>query len=669
MDYPVVRTARSPNLDTMPFDIVYEILSWLDYLDYINLGRVSRTLYSLLQNDLLAKRVIEAYFLHTREAQLAAKGCLSFRDALGWLVDVREAVALANPYSVAIVAHAATFLYQGGVLCYVSANEIRVWNVHHAEPMEQVLNVRKALRRIVPGFARAEDLGAQIELGLLYYSMGMVAMVVEMQGEQPSLIVLDVTPRGHRRRKGGRVRFARQLTSTRRLFVRHNESYIFYGVYSRVGTDGDPQWTIEWADLRAGYRGPPAKPIILRNFPGSDIGQSVCFELFKDRLYAVTNRMDSNEDELHWVSYYEWTCIEPDPNVRRPRIHRVWRRNHKEGPIMETWTDMFLREDEKTGEIQIYECRREWLHEASDSTRTCYITPLKESQSVTVGGSDESLSSTFGSISFESPGSNGSDDSRVPEQSERRQPHGEREDPLSDLGIGLQRLDKFVHSDYNPGATCPRYDFILARTRFRTYNASASTFMDLVDDSPVPASSSSPSGRLRVRICSRKQLGSSVATSKSSTASGFSSDNRYVSRGTRLWPPDDAPPEIFKLVSPGGSTSVVQAAADERSLVYSVDVGRHQVLVLVSFDPKIKLKSMRPLKNSSTSSSSSSPPSENAPRTPTACPANDCPKVIKVGDRWATPLESARIEASQLQPTIRTEPAMHLILDQGIWLR
>lgn len=59
MNYPVVLTTRSPNLDTMPFDVVYEILSWLDYLDYINLGRVSRTLYSLLQNDLLAKRLIK----------------------------------------------------------------------------------------------------------------------------------------------------------------------------------------------------------------------------------------------------------------------------------------------------------------------------------------------------------------------------------------------------------------------------------------------------------------------------------------------------------------------------------------------------------------------------------------------------------------------------------
>lgn len=601
---------------------------------------------------------LEAYFLHTREAQLATKGCVSYRHALGWLVDVREAVALANPYSAAIVAHAATFLYQGGVLCYVFANEIRIWDVHHAEPMERVLNIRKALRRIVPGFARAEELGAQIELGLLHYSMGMVSMVVEMQGEQPSLIVLDVTPKGHKRRKGGRVRFARQLTSTRRLFVRHNESYIFYGVYSRVGTDGYPQWTIEWADLRAGYQGPPAKPIILSNFPGSDIGQSVCFELFRDRLYAVTNRMDSNEDELHWVSYYEWTCIEPDPNVRRPRIHRVWRRNHKEGPIMETWTDMFLRENEKTGEIHIYECRREWLHGASDSTRTCYITPLKESQSVTVGGTDELLSSTFGSVSLESSGPNGSDDSRVAEGSERRQSHGERDDPLS--GIGLQRLDKFVHSEYSPGATCPRYDFILARTRFRTYNASASTFMDLVDDSPVPASSSSPSGRLRVRICSRKQLGSCVATSKSSAASGFSSDNRYVSRGTKLWPPDDAPPEIFKLVSPGGSTNVIQAAADERSLIYSVDIGDHKALVLISFDPKIKLSSMRPLNKAS---------SGDTPRTAMACPTKTCPKAIKVGDRWVAALESVGVEASQSQPTIRTEPAMHLNLDQGIWLR
>lgn len=82
MDYPVVRTARSPNLDTMPFDIVYEILSWLDYLDYINLGRVSRTLYSLLQNDLLAKRVIEV-----RNLRIVALSKRPTKQKKGNLVD------------------------------------------------------------------------------------------------------------------------------------------------------------------------------------------------------------------------------------------------------------------------------------------------------------------------------------------------------------------------------------------------------------------------------------------------------------------------------------------------------------------------------------------------------------------------------------------------------
>lgn len=47
------------SLYSLPYDLVYQVVTDLDYIDYIHLSRTNRTLYSLLQNDLLAKRSIE----------------------------------------------------------------------------------------------------------------------------------------------------------------------------------------------------------------------------------------------------------------------------------------------------------------------------------------------------------------------------------------------------------------------------------------------------------------------------------------------------------------------------------------------------------------------------------------------------------------------------------
>lgn len=112
---------------------------------------------------------------------------ISFREAIGRLYDRREAVSLANPYSVAIIAHAKTFLYQHGVLCYIDNNYIRILDIHRAEKTEQIWNIKYTLNRI---FQQSDDYA---ELSLLHYCAGVLAILVYMN-ELPWLIVLDITP-------------------------------------------------------------------------------------------------------------------------------------------------------------------------------------------------------------------------------------------------------------------------------------------------------------------------------------------------------------------------------------------------------------------------------------------------------------------------------------------
>lgn len=46
-------------LDALPYDIVYQIVSQLDCFDFNHLARVNRWCYAILQNDYLAKRSIK----------------------------------------------------------------------------------------------------------------------------------------------------------------------------------------------------------------------------------------------------------------------------------------------------------------------------------------------------------------------------------------------------------------------------------------------------------------------------------------------------------------------------------------------------------------------------------------------------------------------------------
>lgn len=47
------------NLDTLPFDIFYQIATSLDDRDYIHLSRVNRAIHDITQSDLLARKTVE----------------------------------------------------------------------------------------------------------------------------------------------------------------------------------------------------------------------------------------------------------------------------------------------------------------------------------------------------------------------------------------------------------------------------------------------------------------------------------------------------------------------------------------------------------------------------------------------------------------------------------
>ncbi|KAJ5538682.1 hypothetical protein N7494_008161 [Penicillium frequentans] len=580
--------ARS--LDSLPFDIFYEIATSLDDRDFINLSRTNRALRDLAQSDLVARKTVENVLLFSQEGQSALNQAgYTYRKAVGHRFDIHEAVATAAPYSVSVLAYGADFLYNQGILCYRVGHDIRLLDVHAGGKQERVLNLLVLFRRLT------EPLGADAvdRVSLLRYADGILVFRVDTDDDQDDLLLaMDMTARLHNPRKG-RLLLRKWIPAGARVFVRHSRTYIWYGLFTAVG-GSDGVWTVYGVDMTSNTSD-PIKPTLTQVGDG-DLGQSVCFEIYNEHLYAVSTQVTSDEDE-RYSSFYHWSCYAPRHN-RRKWSGRIWRREHCEGPINELWTDLSICTDEATGRPVILECRREYADGKSENHRTYYTTPLRTPEQYLAMHGEGDITTP--------PRPNDSDSDSTPECQESTRDHNEHRPE--------KRLRRDYHAEYeSTHDATERQEFIAARTKHRSYNLAASTFIDLVNDPALQSDGFRSQDRLRLRTVSRKRkcpideegtglLHRPTQYNEDGTPVE-GSEERYVSRGVYMWPPDDAPTELRRLLCPDSRINAIRAISDERSLIYSVrcaDVpAGNQALILISFDPQIHfpmLSSLRTMK-------------------------------------------------------------------------
>ncbi|KAL9078290.1 MAG: hypothetical protein Q9157_002805, partial [Trypethelium eluteriae] len=165
-----------------------------------------------------------------------------------------------------------------------------------------------------------------------------------------------------------------------------------------------------------------------------------------------------------------------------------------------------------------------------------------------------------------------------------------------------------------PPPSSPGPSFLLWKTKHRAYNLASSSFLDLVEDDDevrtadgstavVPCLRLRGAGRRRaspldeegwVRRPERDELTGELVEG---------SEERWVYGGVRLWPPRRVPGDAGEAERKGEGKStvgeevrlpwgkVVNAVADERSLVYGIEDpgGGGEKIVLVSFDPGIRI--------------------------------------------------------------------------------
>ncbi|KAE8352057.1 hypothetical protein BDV28DRAFT_149420 [Aspergillus coremiiformis] len=631
------------NLDCIPYDVFYQVAFTLDCHDFVHLSRVNRKLHDLMQNESLARKTVEGHLLYTKEGQEANKDKVGYRKALGRLYDIKEAVATANPYSAAIIGYGSAFLYSGGVLCYVANNGIRALDVHGASQLEQVLNLHVVMSRVIPGCNPTND---ATQISLMNYSHGVLAFLVEIINRQEAwLLAIDM--RRETECGMGRLRLCKQLANQHRLFVRHNQSYLYYGTHTGASYHGHTQWVVNCVELATGKQ-MNKEPVQLHEFAGNEVGQTVCFGVHRDHLYAVTSQRGFEteyfEENVDWTSFYIWACVGPTANTKRVKLHRTWRRHHHEGPIHDSWTDISLQHDEATQQLVILECRREWHKGGSDHFRTYYTQTLPSPAEIIQG----------------KPHGEHTRPTSVPDE-----PLTKTLDPSSKPNYERprKRLRRHYHTEYSLGQDDPqhRQELIFSRTKLRTYNLSASAFVDLINDPCATPGSAIPHNRLRLRVVSRKRKGPIDELGHEGPAGLLyrpemtdedheddpppgCSEERFTSRGVRLWPPDNAPAELSQLLCPSKRSGNVKATADDRTIIYTVDQedlrSGMQAIVLITFDPALRLHGLQPLGR---------------------------PDMPEIGPRMSLPLVSPT--TNRREPSFQEEHAMYLDIQRGYWLR
>ena len=451
-------------------------------------------------------------------------------DHLLGIVQPRIAFRTALPYSICTIASTSNFLYQEGVLCYVSKGNIRILNVNDCSRTERVISFEALYERFRPSQHLSSFSPQDCQITLLNYSERILAGLSEVRASPPRLFVIDIRdPPGSWRSYSSQRSLASSscaishhlLRDTSELFVRHNSTHLFYGSLAAATLRGPREWLIQGLDITGPRPRPITKdPLWLRQFFGSDLSATCAFTIHNNQFYAVSNQSSFESEEIDWTSFYhciQFPVFDPKPDTK---VRYIWRRQHREGPINDTWTSISLQVDVETNQVMIVESRKEWLEGRSEAVRTCYTTPFllpteeeTELEALTHGPSSadagRAATSPNQSTAMDLSGTSEIDIARL----KNTRVYGQTSvDPNSQLSLTVDesnnprfetphiRIDKLTHRDIrNP-------DFLRSHTKHTAYHLNSHCFTDLVTESiPVPGKAR-PVEQIKLRVSSRVSL-------------------------------------------------------------------------------------------------------------------------------------------------------------------
>ena len=476
----------------------------------------------------------------------------------------------AHPFSARVLGQGNTFLYRQGVICVQEGDIICVSKVRSPSTALQ-LDLSMIIRPVVES---ALAITSALRFSMLYYSEDILAVHVEAECRPNTGHVFAIST-AQEPPNSRRIIRVIPIAANSKLFVRHTARYLYHGTHTGIGDDGHHKWEIQGVSLDEQFPLPATKrPLLLEDFHGTDIGSTVAFEIYNDHFYAVSNQGTFEVEEVDWTSFYHcarFSLKDPSPKTMETD-ERVYRRQHAQGPIHDSWTDLSLQLSERTNEVMIIESRREWAQASSRQSRTFYTSKFQVRRNRS------------------SRASSPSDD---PAQAL----------PLPENDLFVDLLDSTNKPNWMP--TPPQYSwsrhpefaksntspcsFILARTKFRAYNHACTSFLDIVEDEKCCNEPSKPPC-LRLRVGSQREASlnfpplSSKGKGRADEAEvQFEDHVQYIQPPIRMWPPPASKcpcskrlHEILNPPLPSGPSHArtVIGVLDERTLVYMVKPGR-----------------------------------------------------------------------------------------------
>ncbi|KAH6844980.1 hypothetical protein B0I37DRAFT_355510 [Chaetomium sp. MPI-CAGE-AT-0009] len=554
------------SLVQLPYELVAFVVQDLDLADIRSLSYSCKKFRFLVEESKITKQLLQSRAPYSAEAR-DAKVSEDHAAGLRRLIKRRDAIASVSPYAAVRIAIAQEWIYENGVLCHFLDGELCILDLHRSADSEVVVALRKLAREAIPETRTRH----RYKLKLLYYSHGIISLVYSFRGDaQPSfkhyLVVFNPL--------AGQIIGVSHLESISKLFVRNDDRFLYYGITSEPNEHGNEVWDIGCFNLTTRIWLPDHLDL---DVIGTDIGSTVCFEIFDNHFYVLSNLRSLDVEEVDWVSYYY--CLrfplEEDGFGHVEELDStpdIWRRDHTEGPIDDRWTFLRLLKDEATGQLKVVESRKEWLNGRIIGRRTYYTTAISFETAEEDSGSDISATKTR----------QGAVPTRWP-----RDPH-------------------MVHPEDESSAQ----DITLTKCPVRAYYPGCQTSIDLVDDS----STFDPQDQqLRFRGSTRRpwtpdelaHLSLPEATEGEADHEALlrQIDSIYRSDAGLFWPPkqdpavdDPALAELYEILNPPGFIGNPHGSWDERSTVYAT--GRtgegRKALVFVSWDPSIHLAGTAP---------------------------------------------------------------------------
>lgn len=592
-------------LDRLPFDVLFYVASHLGFDDIVSLAHSCRQLRSLLRENGICRTAVEVHdqylafcgtnlnimqaeFKFTKEARLAREQRISYCDAFRHIQDRRNAFQSARPFSARVLGSANDFCYRNGMLCILRGYNIRVSDAH-AQGRETTIDLSLIIEECFEALKPVSS-SKEPKLFLLHYNDDIVTILVEGGGRHNNrhLYAINTKPGvSDRDRKIKDIR----LEARHKLFARHTSDVLYYGTYTSVGSQGEYGWEVQGVSLNEKWS-LPCTPLQLHGFFGDDFGSAIALEIHEGYFYAVSNQSTFEAEEIDWTSFYHCMRFPLDKPITKflESNKKLWRRQHDEGVIHDSWTDLSLQIDPGTNDLMIVEARREYHKNLSRQVRTYYISEFDS-------GIDRASSSTEGSPLLEA--------SAGPEL------------PWGDAYI--QMLDSTNNPNYAtpelrfnwsfhpevPHGSNPGRSFILARTKCRAYNYSCGSFLDMVEDDRCCTETSTACLRLRIgsrRVAPLDWKDLATTTPQLLTLPALPNDVAYRHAPIRMWPPSASRcpcsrrlHEVLNPPIPGGPSynRSITGVLDERSLVYMIRPGRSYspsddnalgIVVMVNFD-------------------------------------------------------------------------------------